>query len=84
MHLALQCGKDTIQEHEIRKIMGKIEMYNSSRKIRNQKFVFLIVNIWITVTVPDLKVKVKISSLGAEEEKQTFFAYIFGSCGFLP
>lgn len=70
--------------HEIWKITGKIEMYNNSRKIRNQKFVFLIVNTWKTVTVPRLKVKVKTSSLGEEEEKQTYFAYIFGSCGFLP
>lgn len=57
-------------------------MYNSSRKIRNQKFVFLIVNTWITVTVPHLKVKVKINSLDAEEEKQTFLHTFLDPVGF--
>lgn len=43
-----------------RKIVDKIRTCYSSRKISNQRFVFLVVNTWVAVTVPHLKVKVEI------------------------
>lgn len=72
-----------IEVHEIRKIMDKKNPHYSSRKIRNQKFVFPIVNTWITVTVPHVKVKVEIN-LRHRGRKANIFTCFFEPYGFLP
>lgn len=61
--------------HEIRKIMDKNKTHNSSRKIRDQRFVFPIVNTWITVTVPHLKVKVEINLRHRGRKANIFYVH---------
>lgn len=82
VHLVQQCYGDKINVHKTRKIVDKIRTCNSSRKVSNQRFVFLVVNTWVAVTVPHLKVKVEIDLRHRGRKANIFLCTFLDPMGF--